>query len=199
VSETEFHDWIRPVSVRATQEISKRERRYPNREEPRLLDIIDLPLSSPKPHAHQTENHLIEAKWRWVKVGECEWPQLWEAEDDPESLWGVGWSSHYGLNDRVPADRAHQFPCSLLLIRPEHLVLRVAVEGQEFPRRRVRAEFPYRDVRHIFPVTDPTIEAQYLDGDDGEFAIADAFLSVSLGEAHTDNYCYKFCAAVFLP
>ena len=52
--------WIRPVSVRLSEEVSEDERQYQDGSDPRVLDIIDVPLIRHQPHACQTENWLLD-------------------------------------------------------------------------------------------------------------------------------------------
>ncbi len=51
--------WIRPVSIRPSEEISLLDRRFKDGSQPSLLDILEIPMLNPQPHACQTENHLI--------------------------------------------------------------------------------------------------------------------------------------------
>jgi hypothetical protein len=198
----DFGDWIRPVSDRPTQEVSEEERRYENGADPQLLDIISVPLLEHQPHAHQSENHLIDDSHYWTKRGKANWAALQAAiDDDAETLWGTDSSSYYGMNDRIPEQSAPQYQSSLMLIEPTNFEIVVAVEGREFnnPRRKVRATFDWKGTSYTLPVTDPVIERQYLAGDTGTFPLEDVLVCVSLGEPHTDHYCYKFCAAIITP
>lgn len=52
--------WIRPVSNREHEEVSECERQYQDGSEPRLLDVIDVPLIESKPKGYQTENWLLD-------------------------------------------------------------------------------------------------------------------------------------------
>ena len=52
--------WIRPVSNRENQEVSEYERQYEDGSDPRVLDIVDVPLLEPRPLDHQTENWLLD-------------------------------------------------------------------------------------------------------------------------------------------
>jgi len=191
--------WIRPVSSRASQEISEEERRYEDGTDPRVLDIVDVPLHEAQPHGHQSENHVIDDTYYWEKKGIMSWEDLQDlVENDGDTLWENGDRSYYGLNDRMSEANANKFDNSLILIRPENLVILVRVEGEEFnnPRRRVRAKFDWKGTSYLLSVTDPVAERKYLQMDDGEYRVRDAVLCISAGERHTDGKCYKFCAAL---
>ncbi len=52
--------WLRPVSARASHEVSEAERRYPDGHLARLLDIVTVPLIQAKPFHFQHENHVLD-------------------------------------------------------------------------------------------------------------------------------------------
>jgi hypothetical protein len=70
LAKNKYGGWIRPVSARVKAEVSLSECRYQNNGIPKVLDIIDVPLSIPAPDNHQTENHILDPKSWWVKRGE---------------------------------------------------------------------------------------------------------------------------------
>ncbi len=198
VTSSGFGAWIRPVSARATQEISEEERRYQDGTDPKVLDVIAIQLSGAQPQHHQKENHLIDDGYYWVKQRTISWRDLQAAVEDPAGpLWLNGYSSSYGDNDRVPGDRASGLAASLYLVRPDDLTLVVASEGGGFgpARRRVRARFDLSGESYCVVVTDPWMERQLLAGNDGETRIDDALLCVSLGEFF-HGFAYKLAAAV---
>jgi hypothetical protein len=45
-------------------------------------------------------------------------------------------------------------------------------------------------------VTDPEYERAYLAEPNGNYELGEAFLTVSLGEPHSDGYAYKLVAAI---
>src|SRR5579885_3349784 len=143
VLEGSYGGWVRPVSVRATADIS---------------------MIAPVPRVHQTENHMIDAEVYWTKVGELAWDDVTALLDTPASLWGNGDSTYHGRNDRMTQAAASAFQNSLLLIEPENLVMRVLTPGTAFgnPKRRVRAEFTYQGVPYDLMVTDPVAERVFL-------------------------------------
>jgi hypothetical protein len=194
----QFGPWIRPVSNRATHEISLSEQRYANGSYPQLLDIIDVTFLAPSPLGHQTENHKIDSRVRWEKKGELSLEDLSGLVDNPATLWENGESTQSGWNDRVNTPSASKLLSSLVLITLEKLILLVATEGAFFgnPRKRVRAEFFYKRLRYVLLVTDPAIERIYLTKSDGDYDLGGCYLCVSLAEAHTDGYCYKVVAAI---
>ncbi|MGA8221299.1 MAG: hypothetical protein WB780_06550, partial [Candidatus Acidiferrales bacterium] len=120
-------EWGRPVSNRPTQEIAVDERRYENGEDPRLLDIIEIRMRGHVPYAHQTENHLIDAEYCWVKGGIVTWDEL-EAAVEPfgGTLWFDGFHSYNGENDRIPEAQTLELENSLTLVETEDLVTAVA-------------------------------------------------------------------------
>lgn len=190
--------WIRPVSNRESKEISEEERRYKKGQMPKLLDIISIPVKEHKPILHQNENYLIDDNYYWIKTGDFE-GSLNDLLDSPEDLWGTGYSSYQGTNDRMPKNICANYSESLYLIKPQNLKIIVRVEGEEFDnaKRKVRAEFEYNGTTYLFPVTDPVVERKYLSRENGYFTlpIEKIYLCVSVGLPYND-YCYKFVASI---
>jgi hypothetical protein len=193
-----FEGWIRPVSNRPTEEITMDERRYENGEDPKLLDIISIQMRGHVPHAHQTENHLIDAEYYWVKGGAVTWDDLDAAtEPFPGTLWVDGNRSYNGENDRIPEALTLELDNSLTFVETEDLVIAVAHEGLN-PKRKVRARFSLGGKRYVIAVTDPVIEREYLAQENGEHPIGIARLCISIGEPF-QGYCYKLVAGIIRP
>lgn len=55
--------WIRPVSDRQYEEVSEYERQYEDGTDPRVLDIIDMPLKRRRAKDHQPENWLLDPNY----------------------------------------------------------------------------------------------------------------------------------------
>jgi hypothetical protein len=193
--------WIRPVSGRPAGELSEEDRRFQNGMDPKLLDVISIPLVEPRPHGFQTENHLIDEGKYWTKEREANWDDL-EAARDPGAgpLWDNSSPSSYnGLNDRIDENVANALGASLRLIAVDDLSIEVSVEGAAFGtgKRKVRGRFTIDGAQYRLAVTDPVVESKYLGGPDGEFQIGHAILCISLGEPY-GGYAYKLIASVFL-
>ena len=73
IADDGFGDWVRPVSARATHEVSETEREYHDGSDPALLDIIDVPLIAHSPYAFQTENWLLDPALYWDRQGAAGW------------------------------------------------------------------------------------------------------------------------------
>ena len=192
--------WIRPVSDRPEREVSEYERQYPDGSDPRVLDIIDVPLLKPLPHEYQQENWLLNPGSRWKRVGLMRWADLSRLADPPGLLWINGYHTYHGRNDKVPYGQAVRLRDSLRLFRVDPLVLAVFAPHAAFgdPNRRVQGRFRYQGVEYRLRVTDPVYEQAYLAKPDGEYEIGDCFLTVSLGEPFQGD-CYKLIAAVIEP
>lgn len=189
-------NWIRPVSDREGEEVSEDECRYENGRDPQVLDIIDVPLLSPKPNNHQQENWLLDSD-RWAKVGVLSQDRLQQLVDPVTSLWIDGNRTYRGLNDQVPLARAKSLDSSLRLIHVDRVQLSVFRPGEAFgnPKRRVQGRFLYARQEYALWITDPVYERKYLSEPDGEYEIGESFLTISLGEPFNEA-CYKLIATV---
>ena len=194
----QYSEWLRPVSERPSREISEEERWYQDGTDPKVLDLIAVTLKCQVPENFQTENHLIDDGFYWEKRGRATWREVLAAVDSPASLWVDGQSTYNGLNDKIDIGQANKLMNSLVLIMPTDLKLHVAPEGYLQQKRQVRASFEYGSTRYRLKVTDPVVERRYLQGDNGDYAIAQAALCVSLGEEF-QGHTYKLVAAVVLP
>lgn len=188
-------EWVRPVSMRSTHEISEIERRYDDGKHPHLLDIISIPCASYKPLSHQNENHLIDPDYYWILNGKLPWEDISSWIDEPSNLWGTGESSYAGINNRVAI--GHEDGTSLYLIKTSQLQLFVGRKAPEYPdsKRGVRGEFIFQGITYRMDITDPAIESQYLCKADGQYTITDPVLCISLGDPY-QGYFYKLIAAV---
>lgn len=201
ITDRGFGPWIRPVSARQLEEISEEERRYENGAGPKLLDVIRVPMIQPHPKTYQSENHLIDAGYYWAKVRQGTWTDALTAVDVVTGpLWQNLSSSYNGTNDRVPENVAVTLTGSLYLIKPNGLKIHVATEGADFgqPKRKVRGSFSFNGAQYKLAITDPVIERQYLQGENGVYLINEALVCISLGELW-EGYAYKLIAAVITP
>lgn len=200
ISGVSFGEWIRPVSSRASHEISDEERRYENGVYAQLLDIVKIPVVGRHHLYHQTENVIIDSDYYWEKLGRSSFQDVRSAVDQPRTLWNNGDSTYHGFNDRVQLADAASYRGSLYLIEPQNLRIVVRMESQYAgpARRRVRAIFEYRKEHYKLIFTDPEIEQKLLAGPDAEYPLIDVYLSISLSEPNTggDGACYKLAAAL---
>lgn len=193
--------WIRPISARLSEEVSEDERQYQDGSDPRVLDIIDVPLIRHQPHACQTENWLLDPDYCWARVRQVGWGELQNYVESPSTLWTNGRSTINGSNDEILRTDADALTRSLYLIRVASLDLRVFAPGAAYnnPKRRVLADFRYRGVRYAFWATDPVIEREYKVRDDDTYQAGESCLCVSLGEPFRkgeEEFRYKLVAAV---
>lgn len=189
--------WIRPVSAREDAEISEYERQYEDGSDPRVLDIIDVPLLSARAHGYQQENWLIEPQEYWVQIGRAAWADLQRLADPVEPLWINGHSTYNGLNDKIPLGLAGALTSSLRFVHVDRVTLVVFKPGEAFgnSKRRVQGRFRHDGTEYRLWVTDPLYERAYLKKEDGTYEIGESFLTVSIGEPYNQE-CYKLIAAI---
>ncbi|WP_432144145.1 dual OB domain-containing protein [Streptomyces sp. bgisy084] len=189
--------WIRPVSSRPNREVSEYERQYADRSDPKVLDIIAVPLLGPQASSYQSENWLLDPHYYWEKTGRAEWDKLLTLEQHPKTLWINGNNSYRGTNNRVSIEQARTLPDSLKLIRVDCVTLQVHDPGAAFGDSRlvVDAHFRHAGCEYTLGLTDPEYEQTYLAKPEGKYKLGESFLTVSLGEPYKD-YAYKLVAAV---
>lgn len=190
-------NWIRPVSAREHEEVSEYERQYEDGSDPRVMDVIDVPLLKPFPKGYQQENWLLDPESYWEKTAQLQWTDLRILMDNPATLWLNGHKTRNGLNDQIPLAAAANLNISLFLIHVDRLELQVHRPGADFGNRkqRVQARFEYNRHPYWLRVTDPVIERGSARRGDGMYQVGESFLTISLGEPFNDN-CYKLVAAI---
>ena len=142
--------WVRPVSARENQEVSEYERQYEDGSDPRVLDIIDIPVLEPQPQDYQTENWLLDPGFYWEKAGGFPRRDLPELVDPIAPLWIDGQSTYHGRNDRIWLESADSVSGSLRLIHVDGLNLEVFKPGEAFgnSKRRVQGQFTHRGTEY---------------------------------------------------
>ena len=192
--------WVRPVSARQHQEVSEYERQYEDGSDPRMLDIIDIPLLSPAPHGYQQENWLLDPQEYWQRNVRIGWSDLPRFASPVGPLWIDGASTYNGLHDSIPMALAVTLDSSLKLVRVPFVTLRVGAPGEVFgnTKRRVQARFFYAGKMYAMWVTDPGYEREFLALDNGEYNLGQSFLTISLGEPFNGSV-YKMVAAMLEP
>lgn len=197
LSDGEWLGWVRPVSAREHEEVSEYERQYEDGSDPRVLDVMFVPLLEARPKGYQQENWLLDPSLYWQKVGRAGWNDLLGITCRSMPLWLDGNSTYNGRNDRITLADAATLDSSLRLVHVDRLTLSVFKPGHAFgnPKRRVQGRFRHHGTDYHLWVTDPGYERDYLLKEDGDYDIGECFLTVSLGEPHNDA-CYKLIAAI---
>lgn len=177
--------------------MSEYERQYRDGSDPRVLDIIDVPVRGPRPSSYQTENWLLDPEYYWEKVGQLSSAGLAALTDPVSPLWINGHKTHNGLNDKIPIAVAGSVTDSLRLLHVDRLRFSVFTPNAAFGnnKRRVQGRFRYANHQYWLWVTDPRVERAYLAKPDGEYDVGAHYLTVSLGEPFNDAY-YKLIAAI---
>ena len=190
--------WVRPVSAREDEEVSGVERQYEDGGEPRVLDVIDVPVLESRPKGYQQENWLLDPSRRWTRVNRTSGSGLAQWADPDETLWINGYSTSEGLNNRIPLAAANSLDDSLRLVRVDDLELSVSAPraDQGDFTRRMQGRFRFGGATYSLRVTDPICEQRF--PRHGTYRIGGCFIAASLGEPY-HGYAYKLIAAVIEP
>lgn len=182
-------EWIRPVSARSHQEITWAMRQI-NGNEPKLLDMIDIPLQATGPDIGcQPENRLLaQGKWKLVK-------QLKPADI----------SNYYESDDMILHNHDVRIPFEVFSDMPPdewkslQLIHNTDVTFEPDGRNdNWRAHFQDGTNIHLaLPVTDPEI----LDRLDNDQEISnECIMTISMGgpwsRSGINQYCYKLAAGI---
>ena len=189
--------WVRPVSAREHEGVSLSEQRLGDGGEPRLMDVIDVPVLEARPKLYQSENWLLDPERRWERVRRISPEELERLADPIAPLWRSGFNSTNGLNDRIPNSLAESEKSSLRFIRVDSLTLSLFRPGGASGdnRRRIQGKFRYAGNDYSLRVTDPAYERRYQTRVTGTYRIGETYLTISLGEPF-EGYVYKLIAAV---
>lgn len=189
--------WVRPVSSREHQEVTEYERNYEDGTDPKVLDVIEVPLVEARPHDFQQENWLLDPNFYWERKGRIGWKDLQDFVEPDGPLWLNHHSSYNGFNDRIPMDVAVTLRSSLRLIHVDQLAIEVSCPGAAFgnPKRRVQGQFEHGGDDYWLWVTDPVYERRFLAQPNGIYPLGECYLTISLGEPF-ENHAYKLIAAI---
>ena len=197
---TDGSGWVRPVSDRVHGELEYNQYRYPDKSEPRVLDVIHAGVSIPRPLAHQPENWLIdETPWRPVErpASAERAPVLAAAISHDPLLFG-------SPGGAVPMEylASHPAASSLALVRP------AGIRWHNLPpmpdgKKRPRAAFRLGNAHYDLPLTDPAYAKTLNMLGPGDHPARDLWIpedrkqlfTISLSEPF-DGICYKLVAAV---
>lgn len=173
--------WVRIVSNNPyiSDAVTSEDMRFEDGSMPKLLDIIRIPILSPKPNYYQPENYLLDNTYYWEKVGKA------NATDVAAKYTGLEDYIFYNNGKSVESDYIKQVNkserYSLIAIIPEDLVVHV----RQWPEgKKVTMSFSFNDIKYqYFPVTDVECLDEYTQYDEGRYIIRENVLMViSLGE-----------------
>ena len=158
----EVGNWIRVCGSEDGGEVSVSWMLEQLGREPRLLDVIDVPLEGIVPLADQPENWLMVRRAKWRERGTLPVEEISKLVDHPLQLWGT-------QKRDVEAGYVETMgePASLYFIEPEVVgPVRVWTDknlnesGGRMDKLQRRVSLKYRRMFHEFTVTDPVLQAE---------------------------------------
>ena len=187
-------NWVRMVNDTDGGAVAKRNIRCEDDGFLELLDVVSVPLVSPVPIDHQTENWAVHTDCRWQRGGYLEWSDLDKLIDPIADLWTVGHGSKPDRNDMVEPAKAVMFDHSLRLVKLSD----VRISVRDIFKRPVRAHFLHNGNPYGLKVTDPNFERKYRDMGFGDYEIGECYATISLAQPYQGN-CFKLAATIFEP
>lgn len=197
------YKWIRPVTNEASGPIPYDRARMINPYGEYLikkLSVIDIPLVREVPLLNQPENFLLDDG----KINQhynINFEEIPEYIDKPELLWENGFSTRYGLNDKVQFEKIStgilKVNQSLYLIEVDYLriIEDCSTYGRE--RGRKRGLFSYNSQEYNMAITDPFLYREFSELNINEMIISGPlYICLSLGDVYKDGFCHKLIAGI---
>ena len=196
-------DWIRPVSNKRGEELPISWLKGKGGD-PFPLEKYKISLSGPTHNIHQPENWLFDEADRWMFRGCVRWDDLHKMADPVADMWGLGHSSHYGMNDII--DSKEKVNSTLRLVRVPEMQLSVfwyrTVDLER--KRQVRARFMYNNQEYGLKVTDAYFDKELKKMGVGEYEIDECYVTISIvgpydNKKRNDQSRYGVVAAIIKP
>ena len=209
----EIGSWLRPVTTESSGAVPESQMAFAMGRLPRLLEIIEIPLTKPAPMRDQPENWLITMPIQaisWKSRGFFAWQEVQRLVDKPDGLWNDHKDARRVKAGYVPTMKQ---PASLYLIEPDRIQsIKVWSTPSQFEptgvRRRRRAVLVYAGATHELAIDDTDFENKY-------YPIfpelnappvcptlrnpRETLVCVSLALEHSDHFHYKIAAAFLEP
>ena len=182
--------------------MSEYERQYEDGSDPRVLDIINIPVLGPQPENYQTENWLLDPTYYWEKTGAFSPRDLPKLLDLIAPLWIDGQSTFHGRNDRITLrNRQTSVSDSLRLIHVKWLNAcgsSVPEKPLVIPSGASRGNSPTRAGEYRLWVTDVALNTSgpYLAKPDGAYSIGECYAHYQPLGNHMIGAFYKLIAAI---
>lgn len=196
---TDGKGWVRPISDAPDGTLNYRDYRLSNGTDVKVLDLVSISLTEPKPAKHQPENWLFE-KQPWKLIAR---PAPSDVLKAVANVLSVDSFLFKDTRDRIPFKEFNEKPAasSLAIVHPSKLEFCIT---QSFAgNKQLRAKFELAGRVFNLAVTDPVWKDRLSNKIHGTYGRADVgidndtqvFLTISLGEP-LDGFCYKLVAAV---
>ena len=194
--------WVRPVSDTEKGEVMTDDIRYEDDSLPQLMDVIEVPLSEPRPLPYQPENWLMAGgAWRKDRVADKANIERWL--DPTEPLWENGNDSARGKNDRFLYAPEKKLSDSARFIAVPALEVRVSEHTNDEGRTnlQLRGAFTYENESYVLRITDVEYEDRFQQEGVGTYGLGKSYLTVTVGEPFRrvpgePEYHYKLIAAI---
>lgn len=198
-------EWIRPVNP-GGDKLHKSQIENQYGDQPRVLDIINIPLRTKAPLYYQPENYTIDPNQQWQQVGQFNFNQLTNFSCNGNNIYLD--CDFFNDNDKsVSSEKLKDSNCkhSLSLIKPQELKIEKFDRSQWGEKPQIKANFLFGEKYYNLVITDDKFKAPFFKDDSldecgyYELNTNDIYLTISLGEIYKrDKNHYKLVAAVIV-
>ncbi len=195
--------WVRLVAANGDGMLFPAEYRLPDGSEPKLLDVLHVACTRPKPECHQPENvRIARAPWHLAARPA---PPLVQALLQTSLVKGPLLLGNFGDKRDFGQINLKPVTASLALIAPDSLLWRIQPSSRG--NRQTKADFHLTRTPYSLSVTDPVWTQRLAHLPNGVYpreaagiTASDAVLfTISLSEpTDWNNHCYKLVAGVIV-
>jgi hypothetical protein len=203
--ELDSGEWIRPVNSGGGK-LLKTQIKNQFGAQPKVLDIINIPVMKEDPLYYQPENYIIDTDKKWQFTGRFKFKDLSNLSCSGNNIC-LDCDFFNDNRKSIPSDELNISNCkhSLSLIKPQDLKIEKFDRSQWNQKPQIKANFLFGEKYYNLVITDDKFKAPFFEDNSldecgfYELNTNEVYLTISLGEIYKrDKSHYKLVAAVIV-